>query len=201
MTLILVACGGTKKTQEAINTGNYSVAIDKALKKLSNNKTKKGNQQYITLLEEAFLKNKKTELERISFLKKDGNPSNLENMYTTYLQLRDTQNKIKPLLPLSIYNENRDAKFDFDNYDSQIVQTKSELSNYLYTNASNILNSASTKIEYRNAYEDFKYLDEINPGYKNTAVKINEAYEKGLDYVKIELRNQTDQIIPARLEE
>ena len=54
--VFLIACGGVKKTQEALNTGNYSAAINKAIKNLADNKTKKGNQPYVLLLEEAFQK-------------------------------------------------------------------------------------------------------------------------------------------------
>ena len=41
---LLAACGGVKKTQEAVNSGNYTTAINKALKNLRENKTKKRNQ-------------------------------------------------------------------------------------------------------------------------------------------------------------
>ncbi|GMN09091.1 hypothetical protein MTsPCn9_04530 [Croceitalea sp. MTPC9] len=199
--LILTACGGVKKTQEALNSGNYVTAMNKAIAKLSDNKTKKGNQEYVLLLEEAFVKNKKRELETVAFLEKDGNPANLEKIYRSYLQLKKLQNRIAPLLPLPIYGENRNASFNFKNYDSQIIQTKAELSEYLYANASDLLKNAVNKYDYRQAYDDFKYLNEINPGYYNTVSKMDEAYTKGLDYVRIELRNDTQQIIPERLEE
>jgi len=199
--LVLAACGGVKKTQEALNSGNYATAMNKAIKELSDNKTKKGHQEYVILLEEAFAKNKKRELEQVSFLQKDGNPANLESIYNSYLRLKQLQNRINPLLPLPIYDEDRNAKFSFENYDSKIIQTKSELSEYLYANATDLLDNAINKYDYRKAYDDYKYLNEINPGFSNTVAKMEEAYQKGLDYVKIELRNDTQQIIPERLEE
>ena len=199
--LALAACGGVKKTQEALNSGNYTTAMNKAIKELSDNKTKKGHQQYVILLEEAFAKNKQRELERISFLEKDGNPANLETIYRTYLQLKKMQNRIRPLLPLPVYDEDREAAFNFKNYDSKILDTKAELSEYLYVNATDLLKNARNKYDFRKAYDDYKYLNDINPGYGNTAAKMEEAYQKGLDYVKIELKNDTQQIIPERLEE
>ena len=36
--LVLAACGGVKKTQEALNTGNYGAAMNKAIKNLAENK-------------------------------------------------------------------------------------------------------------------------------------------------------------------
>ncbi|RNC89869.1 MAG: hypothetical protein ED555_10475 [Allomuricauda sp.] len=199
--VFLVACGGVKKTQEALNTGNYQTAMNRAIENLSKNKTKKGNQDYVLMLEEAFDKHTMRELERISFLEKDGNPANLERIYKGYLQLNRIQERIKPLLPLPIYDENRSAEFAFKNFDNVILETKGELSEYLYANASQLLKEGNDKFDFRRAYDDFKYLYDINPGYADTAQKMEEAHTKGLDYVKIALNNDTQQIIPERLAE
>jgi len=199
--VFLIACGGVKKTQEAINTGNYNQAINSALKNLADNKTKKGNQVYIVMLEEAFEKNAARELQNITFLEKDGNPANLEAIYKGYTYLKNIQQRIRPLLPLYVMEENRDAQFRFTDYDKVILDSKDELSNYLYDNALSLLKNASNKRDYRKAYEDFRYLDEINPGFGDTKEQMESAYQKGLDYVKVRMVNDTDLIIPARLEE
>ncbi len=199
--LFLVACGSVKKTQQAINTGNYLNAINSAVQKLALNKGKKGNQSYVLLLEEAFEKNTERELEHIAFLQKDGNPANLETIYKGYRNLDRIQETIKPLLPLQIYDKGRNAEFSFKNYNDNLVLVKEQLSKYLYSNALSLLNNASNKWDYRKSFDDFTYLNEINPGYADTKSKMEEAYEKGLDYVKVGMVNQTDKIIPARLEE
>ena len=198
--LLMFACGGVKKTQEAVNSGNYVSAMNKAIKNLTDNKSRKGHQAYITLLEDAFAKNAERELEQISFMEKDGNPANLETIYRKYNALKDIQARIQPLLPLSIYEEGREARFDFVNYDNAILDTKEQLSYYLYTNADDLLKNARSKQDYRNVFNDLKYLSEINPGYRQTAQKMDEAYQKGLDYVKVQIDNETQQIIPERLE-
>jgi hypothetical protein len=199
--VLLAACGGVKKTQEALNSGNYVSAMNKAIKNLAENKTKKGNQAYILLLEDAFAKNSQREQEQITFLQKDGNPANLEAIYNKYLQLKQIQKRIRPLLPLNVREEGRNASFNFSNYDSSILNTKNELSEYLYNNASNLFTTAREKEDYRAAYKDLKYLQDINPGYKETVVKMDEAYRKGLEYVRVDIGNDTEQIIPERLED
>ena len=198
--IILGACSGVKKTQEALNTGNYATAMNKAIKNLADNKTKKAHQEYIVLLEEAFAKNAAREQQEIAFLQNDGNPANLETIYNKYLQLKQIQQRIRPLLPLYINDEGRNAEFNFVNYDNQILNTKDDLAEHLYQNATNLLASAKYKADYRAAYEDLKYLEEINPGYRETAVKMDEAYNKGLEFVRVNIANQTQQIIPERLE-
>jgi len=197
---LLVACGGVKKTQEAVNTGNYSQAIYSAIDNLADNKSKKNHQPYILILEEAFRKNTERELQQIAFLSKDGNPANYEAIYEGYNSLKQIQEQIRPLLPLEIYDENRQASFAFRNYDNEILDAKVALSDYLYGNASKLLAHASSKQDYRDAYDDFAYLDRINPGYSDTKKKMETAYQKGLDYVRVELINETQQIVPERLE-
>ena len=199
--VFLISCGGVKRTQEAVNTGNYLQAINRAVNNLASNKTKKSHQRYILLLEDAFEKNTQRELENIRFLEADGNPANYEAIYNSYSSLKQIQERIRPLLPLPIFEENRNAEFYFRDYDSQLLTAKINLSDYLYDNASNLLENASFKQDYRQAYNDFKYLEELNPGYSDTKEKMESAYMKGLDYVKVHVINDTEQIVPARLEE
>tara|TARA_R110002051_G_scaffold56046_8_gene103995 strand:- start:45677 stop:46861 length:1185 start_codon:yes stop_codon:yes gene_type:complete len=198
---LLLSCSGVKKTQEALNSGNYTAAINKAVLNIAENKTKKSNQTYIVLLEEGFRKNTERELQHIKFLKKEGNTANLEEIYNTYDRLKSIQERIRPLLPLYLQDENRKAQFNFKNYDDDLIAAKSNLSDYLYNQATTLLKKANYKIDYRNAYNNLKYLEELNPNYKDVTSKIDEAYLKGLDYVIVEMTNNTDKIIPKRLED
>ncbi|WP_321827593.1 hypothetical protein [Maribacter dokdonensis] len=198
---LLLACSGVKKTQEALNSGNYETAINKAVINIAENKTKKSNQQYIVLLEEGFKKNTERELQHIKFLKKDGNAANYEEIFNTYNRLKSIQERIRPLLPLHIQDEGRKAQFNFKNYDDDIIASKTALSEFLYNKATTLLSNANYKSDYRNAYSDLNYLNEINPNYKDVVSKIDEAYLKGLDYVIVNMTNNTDQIIPKRLED
>lgn len=198
---ILLSCSGVKKTQEALNSGNYEAAINKAVMNIAENKTKKSNQQYIVLLEEGYKKNTERELQNIKFLKKDGNAANYEEIFNAYGRLKSIQERIRPLLPLQIQDEGRRAQFNFKNYDDDIIAAKSKLSEFLYNKANALLTDANYKADFRNAYNDLNYLQEINPNYKDVISKIDEAYQKGLDYVIVDMTNNTNQIIPKRLED
>jgi uncharacterized protein YxeA len=201
MLFFLISCGGVKKTQEALNTGNYGNAINTALKNIAENKSKKSNQPYIQLLEEAYKKNTERELQQIAFLKKDSNPANHEIIFKGYQNLKSIQEHIKPLLPLQLYEQNRDAHFVFKNYDEEIIKSKRELSDYLYNNATALLNTGRYKDDFRKAFDEFTYLNEINPNFKDTELKLDEAHNKGLDYVQVVIINDSEQIVPSRLEE
>ncbi|MEM9141491.1 MAG: hypothetical protein AAGA86_00800 [Bacteroidota bacterium] len=197
----LTSCSGVKKTQKAVNSGNYHSAIDNAIQNLAQNKTKRSHQPFVILLEDAFQKHTDRELDRIHFLEKDGNPANLATIYEGYVGLKQMQRRIQPLLPLDVLAENRQARFSFADYDRDILAAKEDLSKHLYAHGATLLKEGSQKEDFRNAYADFNYLNEINPGYKDVDAKMDEAHNKGLDYVQVNMVNQTDQIIPARLEE
>ena len=199
--IVFYSCSSTKQTQEAINSGNYTSAINTAISKLSHNKTRKGNQDLILLLEEVFKKNTERELRDIKFSKKEGNPANHEKTFHKYLELEAIQEKIAPLLPLRVYSEKRDAIFKFNDYTDDIIASKNDLSDYLYRNASKLISSANNKFDYRKAYEDFNYLEKINPNYKDTKNKMEEAYQNGIDYISVALFNDSDIAIPKKLEE
>jgi hypothetical protein len=195
---LLSSCG-VKQTQNNLASGNYDAAIDIALSNLRSNKDKKGKQDYVYLLEEAFAKAKERDLNTVSFLTKENNPSNLEKIYSTYITLNDRQEKIKPLLPLKVINEGRNAAFSFDNYTDQIISSKNALSNYLYTNAKALM-LTKDKMNYRRVYDDLAYLDKINPNYKDVAKIMNEAQLKGTDYVIVYTQNESNMIIPVQLQ-
>jgi hypothetical protein len=196
---ILITSCGVKQTKNNLASGNYDAAIDIALSNLRSNKDKKGKQDYIYLLEEAFAKAKERDLNSISFLSKENIPSNLEKIYNTYLSLNDRQEKIKPLLPLKLIKEGRNAIFPFDNYNDAIISSKKALSNYLYTNAKALM-LTKNKMNYRRVYDDLAYLDKINPNYKDVAKMMDEAQSKGTDHVIVYTKNESNMIIPVQLQ-
>lgn len=195
----LISCSGVKRTQSLLSDGNYDAAINRSIESLKTNKTSKGKQDYVYLLEEAYAKAKDRDLREVEMLQKDGNPANLEKIYNKYLQLNNRQERIRPLLPLPLLQEGRNAIFPFDDYSSQIVKTREALSKYLYDN-SKALMKQNDKMSYRKAYDDFGYLNEINPGYKDIKSLMDEAHFKGTDFVHVYTKNETNMVIPARLQ-
>jgi hypothetical protein len=196
--IIAVSCG-VKQTRNMLISGNYDGAIDKAVDGLSNNKNAKGKQDYVYMLEEAFAKAKERDMSNINLWFKDANPSNLEKIYATYVKLNSRQEIIRPLLPLKLIQEKREALFPFEDYSDQIVSSKNALAKYLYDNSKGLL-ATKEKNNFRRAYEDLVYLNSINPGYKNVEELTEEAQFKGTDFVSVSTKNETSMVIPAQLE-
>jgi len=197
--LALSSCG-VKTTQSLLSDGNYDGAIDRAVEALRTKKDSKGKQDYVFLLEEAFAKAKDRDLRNLDLMIKEANPNNAERVYNTYLQLNNRQEKIRPLLPLPLLKQGKNASFAFDNYSDQIVSSKIALSKYLYENASALLKS-NNKLDFRKAYDDFSYLESINPNYKNTKKLMDDAQFKGTDFVDVYARNETNMVIPKQLQD
>jgi hypothetical protein len=55
-------------------------------------------------------------------------------------------------------------------------------------------------MNYRRAYDDLMYLSQLQSNYKDTNSLIDEAKAKGTDYVSVYTKNETNMVIPSRLE-
>lgn len=200
--LISFSCSSLKRAEKAINSGNYEQAISLSIKKLAKNKFKEKNQPYVIMLQNAFVKATDRDLSKISYLKKENNPANLEAIYTHYRFLKNRQEKIKPLLPLKDVSTGKNINFNFVNYDDKIVQAKENYINSLYKNGIALLKLGKrNKMNYRDAFDAFVHLNKISPNYKNTQELIDKAHIEGTDYVYLSINNETNQIIPRRLED
>ncbi|WP_284653043.1 hypothetical protein [Flavobacterium terrisoli] len=197
--LLIVSACGVKQTRELLTSGDYDAAIQNAVGGLQGNKNAKGKQDYVYMLEEAFAKAKERDLRNIDTWFKDANPQNLEKIYETYVQLNNRQESIRPLLPLKLLKEGRDAKFPFDDYTDQIVSSKNALAKYLYNNSKALL-ANKDKMVVRRAYDDLMYLQALSPGFKDTDKLIQDAQFKGTDFVSVYTKNETNMVIPQRLE-
>ena len=199
LSVIIVSCG-VKQTQSMLSNGDYDGAINRALEGLRTNKNSKGNQDYVYLLEEAFAKAKQRDLESLNLLIKENNPSNYERIFNLYTQLHNRQERIKPLLPLQLLKEGRNAIFPMDDYSDELISSKNNLSGFLYANAKKLL-ASKNKMDFRQAYDDLSYLDKLNPNYKDVRTLMDEAQFKGTDFVHVYTKNETNMVIPARLQD
>lgn len=189
---IMISCSGLKTTQKYLAQGNYDHAINQSLNYLQKNRYGKKAPEFHQLLFESYTKAVEKDKRTLTYLTKDSNPENLEQKFNILLQLEKRQNKIRPLLPIDGYH------FKTENYNSETLDTRNQLSEYLYNKASNKL-ATENKQFIREAHDDFNYLQEINPNYKNVPNLINASRDKGMDYVYIKFQNNTDKIIPKKL--
>ena len=194
---IIVSCSSRKQVEKAINSGNYEKAIYDALDKLETNKNKKSKADYVLMLKDAYVKSVNRDLDKIKLLKKDNNPEFYKTIYETYQKLNARQEAIKPFMPLQV--NNKTINFKFNDYSNDIINAKEKASDYLYEKGLKQLDSES-KAEIREGYNTFQYIESINPNYEKTREFMEEAHMLGTSYVLVNIENQTEQIIPERLE-
>jgi len=189
----IISCNSLKQVEQSLANGNYDLAINKSLHYLKKNRFGKKAPEYNQLLWEAYQKASDKDHREISFLKTDKNPANLEKIYNLFVGLENRQEKIRPLLPIKGHS------FKLENYNVSIVQSKHLLSDYLYAEAKTKFKSGD-KLLIREAHEDFKYLESINTDFEDTRMLISQSYSKGLEFVLVSLKNNTEQVIPSRLQ-
>ena len=199
LALVVASCG-VKQTQSMLSNGDYDGAIYSAIDALRSNKNAKGKQDYVYLLEEAFAKAKQRDLETLNLLSKEKSPANYEKIYNLYTQLNSRQERIKPILPLQLLKEGRNAIFPMDDYSDDLVNSKTNLSGFLYANAKKLMTSKN-KMDFRQAFDDLTYLEKLNPNYKDVRTLMDDAQFKGTDFVHVYTKNETNMVIPVKLQD
>ncbi len=194
---LLVSCSSKHQIEKALHSGNYDQAIEDALRKLENNKNKERKQDFVVMLKDAYYKAVDRDLKTIEHLKKDANPEHYKAIYENYLDLNARQEAIKPVLPLQVAGKVVNLKFH--NYSNDILTARNNLADFMYDKGLALLES-DNKSTIRNAYDVFSYIERIYPNYEETRNLLEEAHERGTNFVIVTIENHTNQIIPQQLE-
>ena len=196
--LTIISCSSKKQIERALHSGDYDQAIEEALRKLETNKNKDRKQDYVIMLQNAYEKAVDRDLQDIKHLRKDGNPEHYKTIYELYLSLNARQNAINPVLPLNIGN--KPVHFEFKDYTHAIVESGKAVSEHLYQKGQSLMASRDKQV-IKEAYQTFQYIDQINPNFKDVRQIKEKAHDLGTDYIIVTIENQTDQVIPKRLED
>ncbi len=198
--VIFSACNNVKTIQQTLYAGNYDKAINLSLDKIKKKKGKKSADPYIKLLKEAYDKALEKDEALINKLNHSENPDKWRQLYSLYLNMENRQERIKPVLPLSLIGTPTLIKFDFNDYTAQIQNARQHLADYLYNKAIT-LSKSSNKSEIRQAYDLLDELDRLNPGYKDVNHLMELVHQRGMTYTLVNIENQTDKIIPEKLQD
>ncbi len=186
---------GCNSTSKLILSGNYDQAIARSVNKLRKNRTK---EKEIKLLKEAFDKAQARDMQRIEYLTKEGLAGNSVEVFRLYEQIKERQEKIKPLLPL--YIDDQEVEFHFINVDDELIRWKKEAAGYLYQSALQLLKSGD-KYDARKAYYQLLEVKDIYPGYQDVDRYLNEARRIGMNYVRYLVSNRSANLVPAEFVE
>lgn len=188
-----------KRNQKFLARGNYDQAIELAVKKLQKDKTLARNEEHIVLLEEAYKKANDEDQRQINFLKKENNLKSKRQLYYLYQGLERRQQLIRPLLPLYISSEGRNARFKMKDYSDEAIAAKQVLGKALWNQSDRFLQT-NDKMQARTAYELLSELEDLGLGYMGLSQKLDDALYLGTDFVFVTLNNRSGQIMPRQLE-
>jgi hypothetical protein len=186
---------GCNTTQKLINSGHYDQAIARSVNKLQRNRDK---EKQVRLLKEAFDKAQKRDQQRVAYLQKEGHAGSSVEVFKIYQTMKERQNKIKPLLPL--YVEGREVPFRLVNVDDELIRWKKEAAGYLYSHAQKLLKE-DDKYAARDAYYELVEANEIYPGYRDISHLMNQARNKGMNWVVLEVTNRSPNLVPVEFVE
>jgi hypothetical protein len=181
--LLLISCSSPEKL---LTQGSYDALIEKSVKNLIK---KPDSEEDANMLDKAYKLANDRDLERIKYLKTEGNPNTWDEMLSLYSNLKNRQTSVKRVLPLHIGG--RTIQYDFVDYDAEIVAAKRKAAEYFHTHGLKLMEN-KTKDSYRQAYYELvKAKNYSGDSYQNLDQVINEAKYLGMSRALISTVNRT----------
>ena len=194
LSVTLSGCMTAKKYYEA---GNYDAAVQVGADKLRKNPKKKD--KHIIYMEKAYNTAMQQELDRIEYLRLEGNPDCWVEIFDLYNGIKYKQDAVRPLLPLFIESEFRYADFRMIEVNDEIINAKAKAAEYLYANAMKLMESGD-KFDAREAYGELLKIGDYYSDFKDVDEQLNRAHQMGMNFVLVEMRNNSFNVVPSEFE-
>ena len=182
LVIILSSCGSSQKQ---LQKGNYDVAIDKAVKKLRKNPDKKDD---AIILDKAYTIANEQDIERIKYLKLEGNSRSWDEVVQLYARLKNRQTLVRTVLPLKVGG--RTIDYPYRDFDRELIEAKQNAADYFYSHGQQIMQNG-TKESYRQAYYEFMQVKKYIGDYNDVDNLLMECREKGISRALVMVQNKT----------
>ncbi len=176
--LSVLIVSGCSSPQKLYQKGKYDAALSKAIKKTNK---KPGKTKYVSVIKDAYRVANENDRNRITYLKKSGEPDVWEEVFIRYENLKSRQTLIKTLPQNILSNLN----INYVDYDSEILAAKRKAADYYYALGKKLLQSNQKK-DARSAYNYFQRIKDFYSSYPGLQNLIDEAKAKGMTYVLIQ---------------
>ncbi|MFO7369502.1 MAG: hypothetical protein R6X09_04450 [Bacteroidales bacterium] len=184
--LLLLVVAGCASPEKLLQQGNYDAIIEKSVKNLIKNPN---NEEDAAMLDKAFKLANERDLERIKYLKTEGNPDTWDEMLSLYGNLKNRQASVKRVLPLNLNGQR--IQYNFVDYDAEIVAAKRKAADYFNAHGRKLMENR-TKESYRQAYYELvKARNYSGDSYPDLNQLINEAKYQGMSRALISVVNRT----------
>lgn len=187
----LILIMGCVSSEKYLQKGQYDKAINKSVKKLRKDA---GNDKELYVLKEAYTKANSFDMDRISFLEKEGRDENYLDIYNLYISLDNRQDRIKTL-PTSLMNE-----FEIIDYDDRLIASKEQAAEVSYERGLEYLERGDRE-SARLAYYEFDRVRSIYSNYKDVDTRLRDAQYLGTNQVLFVIENNSQSVLPERFDE
>ena len=198
LSFVLAACHSAQKMTES---GDYDSAIEFYVRKLAGKSKKK--MEYVQGLETAFQKAQSRDLALATNLASQNRDENWEKVNRLHRQIRNRQQRVSPLLPLTASNGYR-AKIELLDITRLENESCEKAAEVLYNQAQAGLDKAEhgDRAAAREAYNQLLDLERrYYQTYKDKTELKERARDLGTSYVLFEVKNQSDKVLPRAFAE
>ena len=176
---------GCRTSDKMLREGRYDEAVQIAVKKLMKNPN---NQHQAEILSKAYPAAVSKTLERINFLKQDGNPANWDKIYQLYYKLKNMQQQVEIVTPVNAGGKT--VSFKHQDFDKYLIQAKSKAAEYHYAMAKKLMGE-NNKFAYRQAYQHLQMVKKYDPTYPDLDNLMQTCLERGTTYALLVPVNKT----------
>ena len=187
MAILLGACASSSRLMQR---GDFDAAIEKSVRNLRKNP---GKEKEIQVLERAYLIANEQNLERIRFLKREGNPRSMPEIVALYTRMKDRQTLVRTVTPL--YIGGRTIAFPYVDYDDEIIAARSSAAAYHYEQATRLIDR-DEKLAYREAFTHLRQAMEFGGDYLNARELAEYARAQGISRALVVVENHTHLNLP-----
>jgi hypothetical protein len=181
--LLMLGCASPEKL---LQKGNYDALIEKSVKNLIKNP---GSEDDAVMLDKAYKLANERDLERIKYLKVEGNPNTWDEMLGLYASLKNRQTSVRRVLPLQVGG--RSIQYDYIDYDAEIVSAKRKAAEYYYAHGRKLMEN-KTKESYRQAYYELSKAQAYSgDSYRDLDPLLTQAQSLGKSRVLVGVVNRT----------
>lgn len=196
--IVVSSCNTYKNANSALVSGNFDQAFEQSLEAYAKNPTDKNALKYLPLIHEAYTKAQDRDEQRIKELQNSVEPHKYAELYTLLVNLQNRQSNVK-----GVDNRvagNKTYNFKTKDYSKAFTTVKGKYADYLYDEAKSWL-AQPTKPNAKVAYQRLQLLESIMPNYSDARALMTKAKQLGTYKVLVQLSNDTQVIIPQRLEQ
>ncbi len=187
LSLILSSC---KSTEKLLREGHYDEAVNISVKKLQRNPS---NEKQANILKMAYPKAVQKDMERIKFLKQEGQPSSWDEIYNLYVKLKKRQDLVETVTPVNAGGTQ--VKFAHVDYDPLIIDAKNHAAQYHYAMGQHLMKQ-NNRYAFRKAYQEFSKAKFYNPAYLDINNLMAQCLANGTTYVLLKPVNKTIYRLP-----